>query len=373
VKNEKYHSSLRFNWIRLQRVVLRGIIRPLVRWQPLENPLPGYTVIIGAQAGLSQLVDVNLRFLAQQVHDDLQQVIIVFDRPADRIDPPVEARLRARYPKLPLRFIYYSPRQARILDRINWGWCYSWLSWSLGIAATQTRYALLHDLDAMLIAPDLLQRQYQAITQRGDQYVGVKYYKGNGVLPDDQLVTTFELIFDAQFVRQHFRPIDLFNHVCRHRGRRVEFDTFLYAQSQRGTTSITQVQSEEMVHPSQLICQVTELRREGEYTAPVVNNLPMLPYFFFLAGDEQALSHHQAVFDAASDTRVAFLGHTMNASRLTADHVDWLELQVERLERAIVGDVRPQVRDYFQSLRAFAQRNNTDTPIAATSVAMHHD
>ncbi len=94
----------------------------------------------------------------------------------------------------------------------------------------------------------------------------MKYYLGNGLAPADRLAVTFELMFDLAFVRRHFRPIELANTVDTYKGRGVDFDTMLYAQSKAGSAFTAEVSDQPMVHPQQVICQFTQLMQTNTLT-----------------------------------------------------------------------------------------------------------
>src|SRR5262249_8422147 len=154
-----------------QRFALRGVLRQMVTWTPLQEPAEGYSILIGCNSPLSRMLEANLKMLANQKLSSLDRIFVVFDTPAEQIGLGLEQQMRERFPHLPLSFIYYSRIQARVLATIGWGWAYSWLSWCKGIAATRTRYAFLQDFDAFLLRPDIIEERYHAIRQRNDQYL----------------------------------------------------------------------------------------------------------------------------------------------------------------------------------------------------------
>lgn len=345
----KYEGRSRYYLVRAQRAALRSVIRPLVNWRPMNAPADGYTVILGCTHRLSHMLCSNLRLLSQQDVTDLHNVIVVVDRCEAAMPNDFERDLRRQYPQLPLRVLFYSPRQEKVTRMVGWAWVYSWLSWCIGIAATRTRYALLHDFDAMLLRDDVLRSRYRSIVQRPIEYLGVRYYGCNGVLESDQLVTTFEMMFDAAFVRHHFQPIDVFNHVCTWRGRTVDFDTFLYAQSQHGSTALLPLDAEDMVHPSQMICQFTELMNNRELN-PTRSSLLMIPYFLSVGREDDPMMmqiHRQL---SANGTTVEFYGKQLDVAKLSHTHVQWLAMQAERLDTRVFGEVRQDVRRYFDSI-----------------------
>jgi hypothetical protein len=338
------------------RTLIHRRIKNLVSWEPLKNPKPGYSVVIGCNTPLAEMLGANLKMLQRQRLENLDRIIIVLDRPKDQMPYPVEQHLRQQFPTLPLRFIYYTPRQSNTVRAVSQPWVYAWLSWCLGIAAARTRYCFLHDFDAMLINPEIIESRYRDIRNKQVEYCGVKSYLGNGIHPTDQLAVTFELMFDLAFVRSRFLPIELANTVDIYKGRGVDFDTMLYAQSKGGTAMTSEVADDDMVHPQQVICQFTSLTQKG-VLPPGNCNLLIVPYFLYLADRPQFLrSTHIELGRIASGSRslrdgIPFFGRRLDLSQFTAVHIDWITRQAFCLERAVNGFVRPEVSEFFTAVR----------------------
>lgn len=351
LKSEKYRSSAKFLASRARRGAMRAAIAPLVRWENAPADRDGYTVIIGCNSRLAPMVGANLAMLERLDLEGVDAVIVVFDRPEAEVGGMTQAELKERFPRLPLRCLYYTARQARVAKLFDWGWIYSWMSWSLGIAATRTRYALLHDFDALPLRPDTLASRYHAIRAGNAEYLGIKHYVGSGLIPDDGLVTTFEMIFDAEFVRRTFRPIDLFNNVRRFQGRRVEFDTFLHAQTVAGRAAVLPIDEASMVHPSQMICQYVD-HVNGRAVPAGTNNIFMIPYYFHLGGDPGPFRDVGEQLQRGSGGSVRVFGRPLDPSQLTPAHAAWYAKQAGRLERELFGEVRTEVRAYFEAIEA---------------------
>lgn len=359
---EKYTSELKYRVVQLGRSLLRVALQGLVRFQPLDAPRDGYSIIIGCNMRLARMLGCNLKFLARQELRNVDRIFVVLDRPREELPEDIEPRIRKDFPALPLEFVYYSRFQRRVCAAVRWPWVQSWLSWSLGISRVRTRHAFLHDFDAMLLAPGIVEARYQEIRKAGVEFLGVRNYAGNGVVPGDALVTTFELMFDAAFVRRTFAPIDLFNHVVRFRGRRVDFDTFLYAQSKAGRTAVLPVGEKDMVHPSQLICHFEDLvgaRRR----LPAGNNLLLVPYFLHMAGAPEAMAQLTADLERAPGTAVPFFGRELELGGMEGDLFRWLVKQAYRLEHFELGAVRPEVRRYFQAADRVVARGKAGRPL----------
>lgn len=351
MKPGKYTTNTRYWAAKLRRFAVRLAISPLVEWKPLLHPNDGYTMIVGVNPGLLGMLDANLRLLARQDLSLMRQLIIVVGTSRSRVEASrIETRLKAEFPTLPLTFLYYTPVQYRIAASIRWAWVYSWLSWCIGIAEAKTRYVILHDFDALLIRRDLLINRYRSMLDHQVQYVGVRAYEGNGVLAQDELVTTFELMFDAQFVRKQFEPLDLFNHVTMYQGRTVDFDTFLYAQSMSGAGTIVPIEQTEMVHPSQMICQFVELTERGRLLTSKYHNLMLIPYYLFLSGDGKSMQEITDDLRTGGQGTLRFLGTHIPRRTLADQHIRWMRVQAERVERTLHDHVRPEVEAYFYAI-----------------------
>jgi hypothetical protein len=345
-----YGNSWKFLRARIRRALLRALISPLVKWSPDSRSQAGLTVILACNCRLLPLLHANLLLLAKQDLREVKTIIVVFDETKDGLPAGFLEQLSGRFSALPLRFLFYSRLQKFVASMIDWGWVYSWLSWSIGIAATQTRYAMLHDLDALLLRNNVLAEQYRKICHIGVKFLGTQYYSGHGIQNEDRLVTTFEMVFDASHVRSNYRAIDLFNRVMMFCGRRVEFDTFLYVQSCSGETEIQPIAETSMVHPSQMICQYVD-HVNGRRVPTESNNLLLLPYFYYLGGEKNLLFSLLTQLRSGRQV-VTLFGRALNPGLLSAAHVDWYLKQVERVEAHLWGTMRKEIKEYVFAIRA---------------------
>jgi len=119
-----------------------------------------------------------------------------------------------------------------------------------------------------------------------------------------------------------------------------------------------------MMHPSQMICQYTELVERG-IQPERQPNLPMIPYFYSVGGDTSALTELTQMMAESADGSVAFFGRRLDLSVLSLDHALWLRDQSYRLERAVCNSIRPIVSEYFQALLRLAERNDERRRAAA--------
>ncbi len=322
----------------------------MINWHPMEHPEEGYTAIIGVASRLKEILKPNLHLLLRQDRTHMKEVILVFDACRDQQLIELVADFRSARPDIVVRDFYYTEEQSQLADRLSLPYVYCWASWCIGLCECRTRYALLHDYDAFLLNPQILEDRYRTITERQHEYVGIRFYSENGIDASDELATTFEMILDADFVRKTFCPIDLFNRVSVLNGKSADLDIMLYAQTRAGTGSILPMPEQDMIHPSQVIDQFTRFTMQPNYIPPASNNLLMIPYFISLSESDDMLVSLTGRL-ASRINAVPFFGKSMDTSRLSYAHALWIEKQALQLERAIYGDIRPSVSKYFEAIR----------------------
>ena len=343
------HSLSRYLLKLVSRAGMRLLIAPLCRWSTQANAEPGYSVLIGCVYRLQSMIPANLRMLARQHAPNCREILLCIDCEPHEVDAGFEKRVQDAAQPLAVRCLYYTPWQRRITRLIDWGWVYAWLNWCKGIAGSRTRYAMLHDFDALLLNPDVLEQRYVAIRDLGVEYLGMDYYSGLGVLPEDKLVKTFELMFDAAFVRRSFRPIELFNAMDRRGDRLVEYDTFLNAQSKAGRTAVLPIDATEMVHPSQMICQFVDFTAGRNRVPQATNNLLMIPFYEHLGGDSSSMLRLTQEIRATGGTATLW-SRLLDVRLLTPAHAAWIRKQGCRAETLIFGEVRPESSAYFDAI-----------------------
>jgi hypothetical protein len=103
----------------LKREVIKALLRPLLRWQPLEDLQPGFTIILGTPWQLRHLLAINLRFIARTDTRELQKIHVVFDRTPQPGGDVLIAETRAAFPHLPLEFRFHPPLSGHIVRAAN--------------------------------------------------------------------------------------------------------------------------------------------------------------------------------------------------------------------------------------------------------------
>jgi len=368
----KYKTWRAYYSARALRFLLRRLISRLARWEPISDPAPGYSLVVACHHRFPEMLIASLRLLVKQDLTHMDRLFVAFDSTRDDRLVTAENQMRLEFPQLRPHFLYQSPSQARFLRLIAWGWVDCWLSYCKGIGAVKTRHVMLHDMDAMLLRPNIIEERYSAICERGDHYIGYRWYTGAGVEESDQLAFIVELMLDAAFLRDQFRPLDLFNHVVFYNKKTVDLDTLLYPQATAGRRSVVPISSEDMVHPSQVISQFTYLANREDYVPPPENNLFFIPYFLHLAGESGILEETTESLLLSDPRKIPFLGRCMDMSQLSITHYRWIIKQIIRLENAVAGSLRPVVRRYCEAIgsRCSSQPNDVliDEVIAEVAI-----
>ena len=346
-----YRNWIPFTYARIYRGLLRAILRTIMRWQRLDDPQEGLTLAIACHARLPEILEANFKMLRRQDLGNVRHILCAFDGPISPRLERVAERLRTKLPGVPMTFLYQSLPQAWLLRVIRWGWVDCWLSYAKCIAATTTRYVMLHDMDAILLDPSFITRRFESIRSRGDHFLGVRWYDFHSITEDDKLIYIVDMVLDAAFLRNRFKPVHLFNHVYRINGKALDLDTLIFPQLATDRKSVIPATEEDWVHPGQVISQYVHLRCKGDgYVGSCDNNLFFIPYFLYLAGDTTVLAKHTRGL-LESDTRfIPFLGYLMDIQRLTNVHQLWIRKQIEKLETAIEGEVRAEVEAYLAAI-----------------------
>lgn len=355
----------------VKRAPLLWQLRGLCSWEPLATPQPGYSIVIAGMHRLWPVALANLRLIAACNRRDLEEVLLVMDDSLDRL-PREFMQLVGEIEAtgLPLRVIGYDEQQRRTAHRINWGWVYSWLSWSKGIAAARTRRVILHDLDAMPINAEVFHRLFAAAEANAAHFQGVRLYSGSGVTSEMGLVTTFEMAIDIAWLRSSAKPIDGFNQIRLVDGRYVDFDTWLEVQRRAPNRRVEPLTQSDLVHPTQLICQFSDHIAGRKDRLHRGHQLPILLYFTHLGDPSTDLATAGERYADAGSTSASFFGQDADLTMIHPNSWAWMEKQIRRLEQHINGATRPEVAHYLRGfvLRAGSARTVGREPVEAGGV-----
>ena len=347
---------LRFSKVRLRHVLLRALLAPLCSWTELANPSQGYSLVLAVPVKLQDLLAANLRFLQRQDRVHLERMIIVLDQPASSELRDSADQITRRFADLPLQFLHFNPIQTWVLDALGWGWAYGWLSWCLGLAACHSRYLMIHDLDLLTLSPDFLEKRYRTMREGQLQYLGMEYFQWNSVVREDRVMPSNQLMVEAPFVRKQFEPIDLFSRIVPHRGRWVHFDLTQHMQTCCGQSQVLPFAFMDMVHPAQMISHYTALLNRKNYQPYPRSSLLLIPYYLMLAEKPEAMHRLlQSMTRHQGRKTLRLLGRALDISASKRKDIETLAEMAYQVEKASLGYVRSEVREYFERLADFVE------------------
>ena len=345
----------------IKRYPMHQMIRNGVTWEPLRDPADGYSIIIGCMHKIPEIAVANLRMTANCDLSRCQEILMVFDCTEEQMPHSLKRSLESVECSSSVRFLYYNAQQSRVSRKIDWGWVYAWMSWSIGISCCNTRHVILHDLDALPLDPSLFDTLYQRARSNSCVFQAIRTYSGNGVTKEMKLGTTFELVMDAEAVRSRFRAFDGFNKLQRVNGSLVDFDTFLWIQYQMsGSTRIDPIDENQLVHPSQLICNYTDFSSGRDELRMKQHSLLMMPYFGMLGGNIADFERVSNELQESEGRSIFMFGRHMDLNHLSPEHWAWMEKQIRRTEHALYTKTRDFVENF---LKVFVTRAGTQRTV----------
>ncbi|WP_152051731.1 hypothetical protein [Tautonia marina] len=349
-----------------KRELIKQILNPLMTWSRLDDPRPGFSILLGVPWALRHLLAVNLRFVSRQNLDDLVGVHLVFDRIKQPGGDAFVESIRQRFPELPLDFQFHPPIAGRITEKVNQSKFYAAMNWTRALAACQSRYAILHDFDLYPIDPRYFARMYETLKDNQWLFAGYETARFDGLTPEDLIFGSWNLALDAQWVRSRYRPIDGYHKVAMVNGRRVDLDPFSYLQTlspKRGL--VPSLGPDAFAHVKNL-CS-TFLRFNGGQKVDLAWRLHYLWYLESLSEHPERLEEATRAMQEARSSRLTVAGQTVDfqGTHVTCSNV--LEKDLLMLEQNLYGGMRPEVSTYIDEFRVFLTRMDEAASQAAAS------
>ncbi|WP_169976040.1 hypothetical protein [Tautonia rosea] len=349
-----------------KRELIKQVLNPLLTWSKLDQPSPGFSVILGVPWDLRHLLAVNLRFVSQQKRDDLVGVHVVFDRIEQPGGDAFVEGIRRRFPELPLDMQFLAPISGRITQKVNQSKFYSAMNWTRGLAACRSRYAILHDFDLYPIDPLYFATMYETLKANQWRFGGYETARFDGLTPDDLIFGSWNLALDAQWVRSQYRPTDCYHKVAMVNGRLVDLDPFSYIQTlspERGV--VPSLGPDAFAHVKNL-CS-TFLRFNGGQKVDLAWRLHYLWYLESLSEHPERLEEATRAMQEARSSLLTVAGQSVDfqGTHVTCSNV--LEKDLLMLEQNLYGGMRPEVSAYIDEFRAFLTRMDETASQAATS------
>lgn len=339
-----------------QLAAVRSLLRPMLRWSHRQGDRPGYSIVLGVPWMLRDLLGVNLDFVRRCDRADLDQIHLVFDR---KLQPGGDAfveKIRRDYHDLPLSFHWHAPAAGRLIERTNNASLFACMNWTLGLTAARTRYVLLHDFDLYPIAPDYFQRLFQTLRDQQLHFTAYERTHFDGLTDDDNILGTWSLGIDADWLRSNFKPVHCFHAVAPVSGRLRSLDGLTHIETKTDRRALcTPFEKQEMMHVTNL-CSIYLRYRGGRDFEPAWR-LHLLWYLQYLAGDEQPMRQATRIMQAGGSSVIAVDGPGVDFSNTHVTCGNVARDAVRRMETALHGAVRDEVAEYLQASDRFWSRH----------------
>ena len=347
----------------LRRVVLRGMARrvvgAMVPWPRLERAEEGYSIILGVPWALRHLLEVNLRFVAQTDTTGLATVFVVFDRTERPGAEGIIEAARAAHPSLPLEFCFYPKSAGRLIERIDVSTFYNSMNNVTALSRCRTRWAVLHDFDLYPLVPNYFRDVVGKMQREGLRFCGLELTNFDGLSDEDLILGTWCLGMDAQWLRNEHRPHEVFHRIGQVGGRTVNLDPYSWLQSREPRRALVGTIDHTAACHVRNLCS-THLRFTTGRPAKVVWRLHYLWYLEWLAGGDTPeatrMERVAAIMDAADEPVIEIDGLRASFAGTDPTCANILESELGRMERFLVGRVRPEVEAFVCGFRAFLER-----------------
>ena len=339
----------------LKREIAKALLRPLLRWRPLKNPAPGFSLVLPAPWALRHILDVNLRFVQKANLDGLHRFHVVFDRVMQPGADEFIKEVRARFPDLPLEFQFQPRLAGSIVRLVNRSHFYANLSWTEGLGACTSRYAILHHFDLYPTDPDLFVKIIRAMQERGLHFSGMEYRmdKEWWDVIKPPTVGGNEMGIDLVWLRQNARPLDCWHRVVTINGTRCNLDGFNYVQLGTPHRALADgVGPESAVHVWNLVSCYLKYTSGQEFN--IAWRMHFLWYLESLSGQDQRL---ETVTEAMRQAQTPVLKiDDRPAVDFSQEHVtcsNVLRERLGRMEQTLFGQCRPEVTTYLRTFEQF--------------------
>ena len=338
-----------------QLAAVRALLRPMLRWSHRRGERPGYSIVLGVPWMLRDLLGVNLDFMRRCDRANLDEIHIVFDR---KLQPGGEAfveQIRRDHGDLPLSFHWHAPVAGRLIERTRNASLFACMNWTLGLTAARTRYVLLHDFDLYPIAPDYFQRLYRTLRDQQLHFTAFERTYFDGLTDEDNILGTWSLGIDADWLRANFKPVHCFHAVAPVGGRLRSLDGLTHIETKTERRALcTPFHADDMMHVTNL-CSIYLRYRGGRDFEPAWR-LHLLWYLQYLAGDEKPMRRATETMRAGESSVIAIEDRSVDFSATHATCGNVVRKAVTRMENALNGETRPEVAAYLNASDRFWSR-----------------
>ena len=333
----------------------RLMITLLLRWKPMAEAVEGYSLMLGVPWDLRHLLPVNLRFIQATKSIRLVDINVVFDSGYQPEMDAIEKSCKDSFPGLPLRFHHYNAPHAAVVRRLDTANFYNASNCALGLSVCKTRHMIVHDFDLYPTRPDYFEKVYDAIYGRKLRFCGLEHTHVDGMTDADNLMGTWCLAVDAEWIRKNYRPVDIFHRIVKLDGKLIHLDPFSQIQletPERG--AVETIDGEACCHVRNLPSTYLMLVRGRQ--PKIVWRLHYLWYLEDLSDGGERLPEVILAMDACEDGHLKTRGHEVDFNGVDKTCANVLRDDLTRMEGALFGEPREHVLGYIDSFQRFLER-----------------
>ncbi len=339
---EKYKNSIHFLSAKLYKDFRRYQMSKLISWDTPAPTEPGCTAIIAMCSKIPHILYGNLICLWDSRWEDLKEIVVIVDAEQGALPAGFEDKIKKKLPQLKLTFIYYNQQQAKYTAKVGDPFIYAWLSWTIGFNYARTKTVLIQDYDALVLSREALETRYRAFIESGAKIQGVKWFSWLGLREEDHLATTFEAFVDVNWIRS-YPPVMGYHRIGKLNGRRVGYDMYDDIQANHtpeNQRTIMPMKEQDLAHTSEMIVQYMKFKKMPGKALPCFSVI-MIPFFYWLSGQDQAITNATQALQQQGSTRVDLLsdGVLMNLSLLQTVDVDWIMKNIVQV--LVKKDIKP--------------------------------
>jgi len=339
----------------LGRESVKLALRPLLRWRRMLEPEEGFSIVLGVPWDLRHLLGVNLRFMSRTNLTDLRRVHLVFDRRARPGMNELEAEARRQFPHLPLAFDHYPAAAGRLVEAVNVSTFYNSMNCATALPAVTTRYAVMHDFDLYPLVPNYFQAIVTRMREDGLRFCGIQRTHFDGLTDEDDIIGTWCLGVDVEWLREKYRPIDIFHKVERVRGQWVTLDPFSSIQRRTPERGLAQpLDSSAFCHVGNL-CASYMRYRSGQRVR-FAWKLHYLWYLEAISGQDRLLAITVAMDSAQDGVLRIDGGFEEDFGGVDPTCANVLRGELTTMDGFLYGRCRAHVAQYVDAFERFLSR-----------------
>lgn len=201
------------------------------KWNTRSGTQEGYSVLVMVPGDLPVFLRMANQVLHRQAGESMKELLVI----PDRLTPEILAvyeQIKSDWPKGMMRLVKLKPLDRAVAGYFNSPFHNCWLQFIRGVEAAKCRTLLWHDADLFIFNESFLQNHYRKFCDDQLSVLGVssvwdKWFLDKGM---DHMVSTWEMMMDAQWVRQ-FTPWQQKGYQVELNGERHKSDITLVPQT----------------------------------------------------------------------------------------------------------------------------------------------